>query len=72
MTEQQQHLKDLLIQQKELTGILNQTSTKLNETRDNLLRLDGAIQYLTRIVGVELSEPEPEDDNSEASESEEK
>jgi len=71
MTEQQQHLKDLLIQQKELTEILNQSSLKLNETRDNLLRIDGAIQYLTRIVGVELSEPELEDDNSETPESEE-
>ena len=69
MTEQQQHLKDLLIQQKELTMILNESSSKLNETRDNLLRIDGAIQYLTRIVGVELSESE--DDNSETSESEE-
>jgi|LakMenEpi03Aug12_release.lakeMendotaPanAssembly.Ray.scaffolds.fasta_scaffold1122840_2 hypothetical protein len=69
MTEQQQHLKDLLIQQKELTEILNQSSTKLNETRDNFLRIDGAIQYLTRIVGVELSEPE--DNNSETLESEE-
>ena len=44
MTEQQQHLKDLLIQQKELTEILNQSSLKLNETRDNLLRIDGAIK----------------------------
>lgn len=70
MTEQQQHLKDLLIQQKELTMILNESSSKLNETRDNLLRIDGAIQYLTRIVGVELSEPE--DDSAETSESEEK
>ena len=69
MTEQQQHLKDLLIQQKELNKILNQSSLKLNETRDNLLRIDGAIQYLTRIVGVELSEPE--DNNSETPESEE-
>lgn len=71
MTEQQQHLKDLLIQQKELTMILNESSSKLNETRDNLLRIDGAIQYLTRIVGIELSEPEPKDDNSETPESEE-
>lgn len=71
MTEQQQHLKDLLIQQKELTMILNESSSKLNETRDNLLRIDGAIQYLTRIVGVELSEPELEDDNLETPESEE-
>ena len=70
MTEQQQHLKDLLIQQKELTMILNESNSKLNETRDNLLRVDGAIQYLTRIVGVDL--PKTEDDNSEASESEEK
>jgi hypothetical protein len=69
MTEQQQHLKDLLIQQKELTMILNESSSKLNDTRDNLLRIDGAIQYLTRIVGVELSESE--DDNSETPESEE-
>jgi len=69
MTEHQQHLKDLLIQQKELTMILNESSSKLNETRDNLLRIDGAIQYLTRIVGIELSESE--DDNSETSESEE-
>jgi hypothetical protein len=70
MTEQQQHLKDLLIQQKELTMILNESNSKLNETRDNLLRVDGVIQYLTRIVGVDL--PKTEDDNSEASESEEK
>lgn len=69
MNEQQYHLKDLLIQQKELTMILNESSSKLNETRDNLLRIDGVIQYLTRIVGVDL--PETEDNNSETPESEE-
>ena len=70
MTEQQQHLIDLLSQQKELSVILNQTNSKMNETRDDLLRIDGVIQYLTQIIGVKL--PEPEDNNSEPLESEEK
>lgn len=59
MTEQQQHLANLLEQRDALKSDL----VKLDETTENrkelFFRVQGAIEYLTQI-GVQLPEPEPE------------
>lgn len=63
MTEQQQHLVQL-IQQRDAM------SRKSAETRDLLLKLQGAIDYLTQI-GVTLPEPPVEEPTEPGVESEE-
>ena len=50
MTEQQEHLKNLLAQQQELINLIE-------SKRALLLKCQGAIDYLTQ-VGVTLEEPE--------------
>ena len=67
MTEQQQHLKQLLSQREELIT----ESTRLNETlsikRENILKIQGVIEYLTQ-TGVTL--PENEESSKEDSKEE--
>ena len=55
MTEQQEHLKNLLKQREEL-------ARSLDRTRETLLKVTGAIEYLTQ-TGVTLPEPEVTDDS---------
>ena len=50
MTEQQQHLQNLLQQKSSI-------EQQLLQSRELLLKVQGAIEYLTQI-GVTLSEPE--------------
>jgi len=52
MTEQQEHLSNLLKQREEL-------ARSLERIRETLYKVTGAIEYLTQI-GVTLPEPEPE------------
>jgi hypothetical protein len=52
MTEQQEHLSNLLNQREELTR-------SLERTRETLYKVTGAIEYLTQ-TGVTLPVPEPE------------
>ena len=56
MTEQQEHLKNLLKQREEL-------SRSLEHTRETLYKVIGAIEYLTQ-TGVTLPEPEVTDDSN--------
>jgi hypothetical protein len=65
MTEQQQHLKQLLEQR-------NQLEVQLNSNRELFLKLQGAIEYLVQI-GVTLPQEETnsEETNSEGESSEE-
>ena len=56
MTEQQQHLENLLKQREEL-------ARSLERTRETLYKVIGAIEYLTQI-GVKLPEPEVTDDSN--------
>lgn len=57
MTEQQQHLASLTQQRDTLAEQLESLKTNASNTRDLLLRVQGAIEYLTQI-GVSLPEPE--------------
>ena len=55
MTEQQEHLKNLLKQREELVR-------SLERTKETLYKVTGAIEYLTQ-TGVTLPEPEVTDDS---------
>ena len=55
MTEQQEHLSNLLKQREEL-------ARSLERTRETLYKVTGAIEYLTQ-TGVTLPEPEVTDDS---------
>jgi len=61
MTEQQEHLSNLLNQREEL-------ARSLERTRETLYKVTGAIEYLTQ-TGVTLPEPEPEPEVSDDSDS---
>jgi hypothetical protein len=52
MTEQQEHLKNLLEQR-------NNLEKQINQNRELFWKVQGAIEYLTQ-TGVTLPEPEPE------------
>ena len=55
MTEQQEHLKNLLRQREDL-------ALALERTKETLFKVTGAIEYLTQ-TGVTLPEPEVNDDS---------
>lgn len=57
MTEQQQHLFELIQQRQQIISSIEDLSNKSNASRDLLLRVEGAIEYLEK-VGVTLPEPE--------------
>ena len=56
MTEQQEHLSNLLKQREEL-------ARSLERTRETLYKVTGSIEYLTQ-TGVTLPEPEVTDDSN--------
>tara|TARA_B100001057_G_scaffold475599_1_gene542581 strand:- start:434 stop:667 length:234 start_codon:yes stop_codon:yes gene_type:complete len=58
MSEQQDHLTNLLQQRQTLINEINGLQQQVTEKRDLLLRATGAIEYLQQ-VGVKLPEPEP-------------
>ena len=58
MSEQQDHLSNLLQQRQNLLNELNGLQQQVVEKRELLLRASGAIEYLQQ-VGVTLPEPEP-------------
>ena len=57
MSEQQDHLANLLQQRQNLLNELNGLQQQVVEKRELLLRASGAIEYLQQ-VGVTLPEPE--------------
>ena len=59
MTEQQQHLANLLEQRNALRSDLEKLQETTGNRRELFFKVQGAIEYLTQI-GVELPEPEPE------------
>ena len=59
MTEQQQHLANLLEQRNALKTDLVKLDETTESRRELFFRVQGAIEYLTQI-GVELPEPEAE------------
>ena len=59
MSEQQDHLANLLQQRQTLIDEINGLQQQATEKRELLLRASGAIEYLQQ-VGVKLPEAEPE------------
>ena len=59
MTEQQQHLANLLEQRDTLTEELGKLQNAAAGRRELVLKVQGAIEYLQQ-TGVTLPEPEPE------------
>ena len=64
MTEQQEHLAQLLEQQQQILANLNALNNQMTAGREALLRVQGAINYLQE-VGVTLPEPEVEEEVAE-------
>ena len=67
MTEQQEHLKNLLNQQKDLAKEVEQLQAQIEFKRQTFFKVQGAIEYLNQ-TGVELegleTAPEVEDDQT--------
>ena len=59
MTDQQNHLSQVLQQQKQLIEEMGQLNSKLDSKRELAIKLQGVIEYLKE-VGVKLPEPESE------------
>ena len=58
MTEQQEHLSNLIKQRQTLGQELETLQGQVNAKRELFLKVQGVIEYLTQI-GVVLPEPEP-------------
>jgi prefoldin subunit 5 len=58
MTEQQEHLANLLQQRQTLSQELESLQGQATAKRELFLKVQGVIEYLTQI-GVVLPEPEP-------------
>ena len=67
MTEQQDHLKNLLNQQKDLAKEVEQLQAQIEFKRQTFFKVQGAIEYLNQ-TGVELegleTAPEVQDDQT--------
>ena len=67
MTEQQDHLKNLLTQQKDLAKEVQLLQEQIEAKRQTFFKVQGAIEYLNQ-TGVELegfeTAPEVEDDQT--------
>jgi hypothetical protein len=64
MTEQQEHLKNLLNQRQILVQELETLQGQATAKRELFLKVQGVIEYLTQI-GVVLPEPEPTEETEE-------
>jgi hypothetical protein len=58
MTEQQEHLVNLLQQRQQLSQELETIQGQATTKRELFLKVQGVVEYLTQI-GVVLPEPEP-------------
>ena len=65
MSEQQEHLTNLLKQRQDLLDEINGLQQQAASKRELLLRASGAIEYLQQI-GVKLPEPTTEEPTAEA------
>ena len=67
MTEQQDHLKNLLNQQKDLAKEVQELQDQIEAKRQTFFKVQGAIEYLNQ-TGVELegfeTAPEVQDDQT--------
>ena len=57
MTEQQEHLVNLLQQRQTLLGEINDLNTQVATKKELVLRASGAVEYLQQI-GINVPEPE--------------
>ena len=57
LTEQQEHLQNVVNQQNQLIADINDLQQQINERREAAVKLQGIMEYLTS-VGVTLPEPE--------------
>ena len=57
MTEQQDHLKNLVQQSNDLAREIQELQVQVDNKRQVFLKVQGAIEYLTQ-TGVELTEEE--------------
>ena len=57
MTDQQQHLQQVLEQQKTLVAEINELNTQVDSKRQMALKLQGVLEYLQQL-GVELPKEE--------------
>ena len=64
MTEQQDHLKNLLNQQRDLAKEVRQLQEQIEFKRQTFFKVQGAIEYLNQ-VGVELEGLETAEDTAE-------
>ena len=64
MTEQQEHLANLLQQRQQLSQELESLQGQATAKRELFFKVQGVIEYLTQI-GVVLPEPEPVEEVSE-------
>ena len=65
MTEQQEHLSQVIEQQKQVINDINNLNTQLNAKKELLYKLQGVIEYLEQ-VGVSLPQEEtPEEETEE-------
>ena len=64
MTEQQEHLSNLLQQRESLRAELEKLQTTSASRRETYFKVQGAIEYLAQI-GVELPEPPAEKESAE-------
>ena len=60
MSEQQEHLSNLVSQRNTLAQEINDLNSQASAKRELLLRASGAIEYLQQI-GIELPEPPAEE-----------
>lgn len=70
MTEQQNHLQQVLEQQQGLVGEINNLNSQITSKREILVKLQGVAEYLQQI-GVTLPEPETEAEAEEPASEEE-
>lgn len=67
MTDQQQHLQQVIEQQKTLVAEINELNTQVDSKRQMALKLQGVLEYLQQL-GVELPKEEeaPAEEGAEA------
>jgi len=67
MTDQQQHLQQVLEQQKTLVGEINDLNSQVESKKQMALKLQGVLEYLQQL-GVELPKEEeaPTEEGAEA------
>jgi len=59
LTDQQQHLQNVVSQQNQLIAEINELGAQADAKRQQAVKLQGIMEYLNEL-GVTLPEPEPE------------